>query len=122
MVFFPNNTVDGVNYRGLEIQLANEYANVSVNPCEGCGRLPQTPQAGQKILIPPCTWAEGCRAVIPVNQTGMDAATVSTTIMALTGKGSPSFVHGLYEDDVIDFFFFYVTSPAASIYVRHMAL
>ncbi len=65
--------------------MANNYANVSINLCEGCGRLPQTPQAGQKILIPPCTWAEGCRAVIPVNQTGMDANEVFITIKALTG-------------------------------------
>ena len=60
-----------ISNRYTEIEIANKHANITTKECIGCaGDSPRTPQAGQKLLIPPCIWAEGCRAVIPLNATG----------------------------------------------------
>ncbi|BDA43719.1 hypothetical protein COCOBI_04-7340 [Coccomyxa sp. Obi] len=73
-LFFPatRNTYNGVDFSYIytELAIANRYANVTTKPCNFCaGDSPRTPEAGQKILIPPCKWAEGCRAVVPLNDT-----------------------------------------------------
>lgn len=53
-----------------EIAIANAWANVTTKACNHCaGDSPRTPEAGQKLLVPPCKWADGCRAVVPLNKT-----------------------------------------------------
>jgi hypothetical protein len=47
--------------------MANYWANVTLVEIKGeCGTCPATPAKGQTVLIPPCVWAEGCRAVVPI--------------------------------------------------------
>ena len=67
-----------------EIAIANDWANVTTKECDHCARdSPRTPEAGQKLLIPPCKWAEGCRAVVPLNATGPYYSAVSAVCDSL---------------------------------------
>ena len=56
-----------VPVRTSEIQSANGNAGVKVRDLYGCDGCVSTPAAGQEVLVPPCIWAEGCRAIIQLN-------------------------------------------------------
>ena len=57
--------------RFTEMMVANDCAHVPVLAVPVADRSPATPLAGQTILVPPCIWASGCAAVLPINTTAV---------------------------------------------------
>ncbi len=81
-------TSDNTDCRYVEFQKANVWANISdCQPYASPSSTPRIPDAGQRILVPPCTWAVGCRAVVPLNKTStyQDAY---NDIVKIAGNGS----------------------------------
>ncbi|KAK9796345.1 hypothetical protein WJX73_010863 [Symbiochloris irregularis] len=71
---FPRSTLTSMsrpgfdyNYLWPEISQANACANVSLVTQMLPDGTPGTPVQGSKLLIPPCRWGIGCRAVVPIN-------------------------------------------------------
>eukprot|EP00798_Chlamydomonas_sp_ICE-L_P007176 gene7176-282_t len=92
------------------IQVANSWAGVKLAECYACsGYSPKTPLAGQTILIPPCTWAEGCRAVIPLNVTAI-ADDARLGAVAMFGGDVDAWIPGHFSSGS-------TVGPGESVYV-----